>query len=94
MRRRPEEMFPIIEEWENCNESRETFCQRHNLPLSTFSYWRTKYAQGRSTTSEPGFVKLRPELHDSLEVIYPNGVRVRLSQNSSLADLRALIQLV
>lgn len=93
-RRSREEMFAIIEQWESSQESREAFCQSHNLPVSTFSYWRTKYAKAKEQPREPGFVQLKPRISDNLEVIYPNGVRVKVPQGSSLADLRALIQLV
>ena len=94
MRRSKEEMFPLLEEWENCNESREAFCQRHHLQLSTFGYWRTKYVQANKLPRASGFVKLSPPLQDPLEVEYPNGVKLRLPANTSLADLQALIQLV
>lgn len=87
-------MFAIIEQWESSQESREAFCQSHNLSVSTFSYWRTKYAKAKKQAGEPGFVQLQACMSDNLEVIYPNGVRVKVPQGSSLADLRALIQLV
>lgn len=87
------EMFPLIEEWENSNESREAFCHRHNLQLSTFSYWRSRYIKSkvRPATS---FVELQPNLGEDLEIIYPNGVKIRLTGNSPLSQIQALIRLV
>ncbi len=86
-------MFPIIEEWERSSESREEFCNRHNLQLSTFSYWRTRYAKSTANPT-PGFVQVDPGLDENLEVIYPNGVIIRLPGTSSLSQLQALIGLV
>lgn len=88
-------MFPIIEEWESTDESREIFCKRHDVPISTFSYWRTRYAKSRHADQSPKFVKLTPEPPSSdLEIIYPNGVKIRLPHSSSLSDLRTLIHLI
>lgn len=96
MRRTREEMFAMMTVWESSQEPREQFCKRHGVSLSTFSYWRTKYRK-ENNSSEPtqgSFIGLQPQLSESLEICYPNGVRIRLSQGSSLADLQALIHLV
>lgn len=87
-------MFPLIREWEESNERRDAFCEKHNLPVSTFSYWRTRYARSQKAAVQPGFVKLQAEVEGHLEVVYPNGVKVRLPQGSSLAEVRSLIKLV
>lgn len=95
MQRNREEMFALIEQWKESSEPRKAFCQRHHIAPSTFSYWCTKYAKVNGTSQQAGgFVEVQPSLRDSLEVIYPNGVKIKLPQDVSLSDLRTLIQLV
>lgn len=95
MQRNREEMFALIEQWKESSEPRKAFCQKHGLAESTFSYWYSKYRKSTNNSGQPGgFVNVQPSLHDNLEVVYPNGVKIRLPQDTSLADLRALIQLV
>lgn len=97
MRRSKEDMYCYIEEWQRSGLSRKEFCKKHGIAASTFSYWYSKYRQSEGlepTTSSSDFIKVNPMLSDSLEVVYPNGVRIRLRQNSSISDLRALIQLI
>ncbi len=96
MRRTREEMFAIMASWESSQEPQAHFCKRHDVTLATFSYWRTKYRKEKNRT-EPAlgsFIGLQPQLSAGLEILYPNGVRIRLSQSSPLADVQALIQLV
>ena len=92
--RKEKDMFDLISRWEDSDEGRTTFCNAHGVTLSTFSYWRTKYRKSKKAMSSKGFVELKPTLSMGLEVVYPNGVIVRLPQTSSLSDLRALVQLV
>ena len=90
------EMYPIIEEWESTSENMTTFCARHQIPKSTFSYWRTRYSKSKKLQKDqPGFTELVSEpVCTDLEIHYPNGVKLRVSSASSLTQLRALIQLV
>lgn len=96
-RKTQSEMFPLMEQWEDSTSTQQAFCSAHNLSLATFSYWRTRYLrrQAEPVSAPPtGFVELHPECSGELEVIYPNGVRVRVGEKLPLSDLRALIQLV
>ncbi|WP_115870540.1 IS66 family insertion sequence element accessory protein TnpA [Marinoscillum furvescens] len=92
MQRNQEDMFALIEQWKNSAESRKAFCRRHNIAPSTFSYWYAKYQKTESAV-KPGFVEVQPHLSRSLELIYPNGVKIRLPHDTSLSELRTLLQL-
>jgi len=96
MRRTREEMFSLIASWELSQEPQSHFCNRHDLTLGTFGYWRTKYLQEKNGIQPAlgSFIGLQPQLSEGLEIFYPNGVRIRLSQSSPLVDVQALIQLV
>lgn len=96
MRRTREEMFAMMTVWENSQEPREQFCKRYGVSVATFGYWRTKYRKENNSleATQGSFIGLQPQLSESLDIFYPNGVRIRLSQGSSLADLQALIHLI
>ena len=87
------DMFPLMDQWEESKATQAEFCKAHDIPLSTFTYWRGKYLASKSQQS-PGFVKLEPGWTSSLEVVYPNGVKLRLAESTSLSEVRMLIQLV
>jgi len=87
------EMFPLISEWEESKATQAAFCELHNITMSTFAYWRGKYLESKDH-QPPGFKKLELEWSTSLEVVYPNGVKIRLPERMSLSEVRMLIQLV
>jgi hypothetical protein len=88
-----EKMFALISEWESGADRRDVFCDRNGITLATFSYWRTKYRR-EGTQLSPRFIELKPSTPVNLEVVYPNGVIVRLPESRPLSDLQALIGLV
>ncbi len=92
IRRKKEDMFDLIRQREESNEDRISFCKTHRLSLATFSYWRTKYRKSLRATSQ-GFVELKPASCSMLEIIYPNGVIIRLPPSSPLSDVQALVRL-
>ena len=93
MRRNQEEMCSYIDEWKQSGLSRKAFCRKRGIAPSTFSYWYTKYTP--SDSGQGGdFVEVNPILSESIEVIYPNGVKIRMPQKSSLSALQALINLI
>ena len=81
LRRTPEEMYPLVEQWLESGERQLTFCDSHNLTVSTFSYWVRKYRR-QNNVSEAGssFVPLsiQSPVGREIEIIYPNGVKVRV----------------
>ena len=93
-RRKKEDMFELIRQWAEGDCDRISFCQANGLALATFSYWRDKYQKSQEASVYQGFVELKPIFLLSLEIVYPNGVIVRLPQSSSLSDVKALVQLI
>ncbi|TPE43341.1 IS66 family insertion sequence element accessory protein TnpA [Pontibacter mangrovi] len=72
-----EKMLQLVELYEESGLSQRAFCQEQGLKLSQFTYWIHKVRKEKQATS--GFVQLSPpEPAAQLEVIYPNGVKVRL----------------
>lgn len=95
-------MFALVAEWESSGLSRKSFCGHHGLKLSTFSYWRSRYNQANAS-SPPQAGGHRPESFKrivpahpsgfSMELIYPNGVKMILPAGTDLSTISSLIHL-
>lgn len=92
MGRNQEKMYGYIKEWKQSGLCRKEFCKKCGIAPSTFSYWYAKYTQSHRAKGVD-FVEVNPTLPECLEVVYPNGVKIRVPENSSLSDLQALIKL-
>lgn len=96
------EMFSLIELWEQSKESQSSFCASHGVSLAKFGYWRNKWLVSRASSEEdhpspfipivatpkPGAASVAPS--SGYEIIYSNGVRLRLPG----LDLSVLPQLL
>jgi transposase len=45
-----ENIFPVIEAWQEGGQSQAKFCKENKLSISTFQYWLKKYRETRSET--------------------------------------------
>lgn len=88
-----EEMFSLCRQWEESGETRESFCQRHQINIGKFSYWRSQYLAEESP-QEDEFIAIAPAMNSSLEIRYPNGVVLKVAESTSLPELKALICLI
>lgn len=86
-------MFALIEAYERSDLSGRDFCRDKGLVPSTFYYWKKKKAQ-METGSDTGFVTIGPNpvTEGNLELIYPNGIRLRL-EASQFALIGKLLRL-
>ena len=89
-----EEMFCLIRRWEESGKDRATFCKEVGVTVATFGYWRTKYLKALRSDISGEFVELKPLSPMPIEIVYPNGVILRLPQSSSTSELKALIRLI
>ncbi len=87
-------MFSLMALWESSGLTRQEFCKEHGIKLSNFSYWRTRYRKSQSSKGSENFIKFKPVLKSSIELIYPNGVKMILPAASDIATLSTLINLV
>ena len=87
IRRDREQMFSLVELYNESGLSRAQFCQEMDIAPHTFQYWYKKYKNEQnpeSMASSSGFVKLditdRPSVDCSrmISIIYPGGTRVEL----------------
>ncbi|MBW2962813.1 IS66 family insertion sequence element accessory protein TnpA [Mesonia aestuariivivens] len=73
-----EEMFAMIDEFDNSSLTARDFCKAKGVVPSTFYYWKKKrYGQNGSA----GFVTItpRPSVSKEVELIFPNGVQLRMN---------------
>jgi len=93
-RRTREEMFPIVESWQQSGLSKKTFCEEQGIVKSVFFYWCKKY---REENEQGGFVPLTtggPHAFAQshfIEVQYPNGVVLRLPASTPANLIRQYV---
>lgn len=85
-----EKMYKLIEKQQSSGQTAKAFCERHQIKLGTFNYWLRKKRQ----STQPTFVAVDVEsrLQGKAELIYPNGVRLRLDY-FNLQQIHQLINL-
>jgi len=81
-------MYGLIEEQQASGQTAKAFCQQRQIKLGTFNYWLRKKRQ----SSQSAFVAVDVESRSQgkTELIYPNGVRLRLDH----FDLQQIHQLI
>lgn len=87
---RREMMVAHVAAYKASGKSRKDYCAEHGLNLNVMNYWCLKERPLR----EPfGFIALEPAITKSMEVHYPNGVRLVLPAGTAMAQLAAYIRL-
>lgn len=87
-----EYMLSQVEAWKQSGLTQQSYCDQVGIKLPTFSYWVRK---SKSQEDSSGFVEIKKSIStlvNHYEIIYPNGVVVRLATNN-LKELSALINL-
>jgi len=100
------EMFALIKSSLGSDAPRDEFFKRHGITAHTYYYWYRKYMNSKNNT-EDTFIPVEiptktkePEQNitvskkTELEICYPNGVKVKLTQELDLTILRSLISIL
>lgn len=91
-----EKWFTHIRDCEQSDQSQSDYCKEQGLNFSTFGYWRKKYMQDQipdSTAPTGRFIPLDIQGPSTLEIIYPNGVRLQVPTGIAISQLSSLILL-
>ncbi len=91
---RRQEMFSLVERWEQSSQTQGDFCSSEGLSLTVFSYWLRKYRLENEQSSPSEFIPLSPiEDRDGtmIELEYPNGIRLRVPSGTSADFIGQLI---
>ena len=91
-----QQMFDMIEQWQQSGLSKKAYCQQQSIKHHTFYYWYKRYLQqhidiGNKSSS---FVKLQIEKSvstPSVEIYFPGGIRLLFREPVSSNYLKALI---
>jgi hypothetical protein len=94
-------MYALIRKWEQSGLSQAKFFKEHKISKSTFGYWRKKYlreqvqikTQGKMVPIhiEPPEEPATSEPATSIEIVYPNGVRVVCPAQMDASRIKGLI---
>ena len=96
-RRTAAQMYPLIEQWQQSDQSRTEFCEVHQINLHTFTYWLHKKQKAEESTSGQ-FIALeispsRSIRGDGLKICYPNGVNIQFPENTRVDYVKSLLQI-
>jgi hypothetical protein len=95
-------MYSLIRSWEASGLSQDQFFHKHGLAKSTFGYWRKKYLRDKARSKmKENFIPVKVDQdHEksdhqagTLELVYPNGIRLVCSEAMELSRLKPLIVL-
>jgi hypothetical protein len=95
-----EKMYALVEQWGTSGLSKKEFSQQAGISYYSFLYWAQKYSRERNLTQKKPteiFVPLQMEYPanmqgPSLEVTYPNGVKLTCPPSISFEELHQLIR--
>ena len=93
--RTEEEMFPLVAQWQESDQTQKAFCTQHSISVSVFAYWLRRYRdqQSGADDQETSFIPVRMTVPDcaALEVVLPSGAVLRFAQVVPLSYLKALL---
>ncbi len=78
-------MLGLVEDWQSSGLSQKAFCNLHGIKIGTLGYWVARLKE--EGNSSGGFVPLPTQTtrcDQSIEIIYPTGVRLRVGCELSL----------
>lgn len=91
-----EKMFALVEEWQNGLYSQQEFCRQKKINFNKFQYWLKKF-RGRKEINPVGFIPVNISTPAksplNLEILYPNGVVLKVPFSADLNQIKGLINL-
>ena len=82
---RRQEMFKIVEEYQQSGQTQKEFCEQRSLSLFQFKYWLQKYRKEKSKDNP--FIPLQignANSFGSYRINLPNGIVIHLNGAESL----------
>ena len=89
-------MFQHVENWKQSGLTQAVYCESQNIKLHTLSYWVSKSSKPKKTSTTSSFITIEKSASiasGNYEIVYPNGVTLRIN-TSNLAELSTLLKLV
>ena len=84
-----------VEAWQKSGLSQRAYGLKHNLALSSFSYWQRKLNPGhRASKSQFASVKVSPvQTTTPVRLVHPNGFVIECSAGTDVVWLQSLMGL-
>lgn len=99
-----ESFMSIYEEWKASGLSVQQYCENIGMRENRFYYWKAKLKNETQSSSTGSFIPVKmnnrigitskSQSNPLCEVIYPNGVTVRVTTDMTLDQLRQMITLI
>jgi transposase-like protein len=90
-----EKMLALVEQQQVAGKPLGLFCSGHGISTSVFYYWQKKYRESHLVSS-PSFLPVETlrssQGFSAIEIVYPNGVLLRLEQ-ATVEELESLLSL-
>jgi hypothetical protein len=94
---RSQQMREMLEEYAASGLGRQEFCERRNIPLTTFDYWRREHAdKRRKQPKRPRLVKVEVAASEGagqFTLSLANGRRIESSWRFAEVELTRLIRI-
>jgi hypothetical protein len=84
-------MITIIQNWQESGLSQVEFAHSHNIKISTFRYWISRYRQ--TTDDQPAFLQVNGFPDQAIHIRYPHGVELVLPAQIQAGLLKSLIHI-
>jgi transposase-like protein len=83
-----EDWQEILQKIEQSGLSIVQYCRENDIKPHTVRYWKQKLVKQKS----PGFLRISTGVpSQAMEIIYPSGVRLKLSPGIAIKDLKVLL---
>ncbi len=91
-----QEMFSLIEQWQQSDLTQKAFCEQHSIRYYVFHYWYKRYRmqQPGLPDNAGSFVKLqvvKPSSAGEVEINFPGGIRILFHEPVSSSYLKSLV---
>ena len=92
------QMYSLVEGWHKSQQSKSDYCRSIPINIHTFTYWVQKYKHRKVSSVTPKFIPMTVEkipttVSPSIELSYPNGVRLCINGRSDMQLLESLIKI-
>lgn len=86
-----------IDNWLASGISQTKYCERENISLASFSWWRTKGLKNKAKSKTLSFVPAiikepEPSVCYDLQIIFPNNTKLVLPSNLPTNSLVAIVK--
>ena len=91
-----EQMLSVVKDWKESGQNQVSYCKSKSIPYHRFHYWYKRYKMDHSPADDyrSSFIEVQltaPPIHNTAEVIYPDGKRILFHQGVEVNYLKTLI---